>query len=235
VEFNFGLLGDAMPSDRGILYMKWGTGHDQVLQRSLASVKAYHPELPVQVVELPASANLLNKAEMFERSPFEETLFLDVDTVVLDRLDFGFEKAARFGIACCICECPWARRYGGLRGDMIEYNTGVLFFNRAMTRLFETWKTNNARVDSSILFKGPNGQLVRMPLNDQAGFAKAIDDLEICPYVLPLNWNFRPLWQRSFFGPIKIWHDYGELPNGIHEWNARQRGEQKVIEYTRLG
>jgi hypothetical protein len=215
--------------------MKWGTSHDQVLQRSLASLKAFHPELPVHVVELPETANLLDKAEMFDRSPFEETLFLDVDTVVLDRLDFGFAKAAQFGIACCICECPWARRYGGLRGDVVEYNTGVIFFNRWMTKLFEAWKTNAKKLDSSINFRGPNAQLVKMPFNDQGGFAQAIEELAICPYILPLNWNFRPKWHRGLFGPVKIWHDYGNVANGILEWNARQSGEQKVIDFTRLG
>jgi hypothetical protein len=187
------------------------------------------------VIELPESANLLNKAEMFHLSPFEETLFLDLDTVVLDRLDFGFAKAAQFGIACCICECPWARRYSGLSGEMIEYNTGVLFFNRWMSKLFEAWKANVNKLDSSILFKGPNGQMNKMPFNDQGGFAQAIEELAISPYILPLNWNFRPIWQKSFFGPIKIWHDYANVPNGIQEWNTRQRGEQKVIDFTRLG
>jgi hypothetical protein len=47
---------------------------------------------------------------MAAMTPFEETLFLDADTVPLGRLDFGFEQAQRFGLACCICEVPWARR-----------------------------------------------------------------------------------------------------------------------------
>jgi hypothetical protein len=74
---------------------------------------------------------------MMELSPFEETLYLDADTVVLDRLDFGFEQAARFGVACCICECPWARRYRGLpNDDGVEYSTGVLFSIAVRSRCF---------------------------------------------------------------------------------------------------
>src|SRR4029079_12054427 len=114
---------------RGILYVKWGP-NNSVLERSLRSVRAIHPELPVHVQELtgPPTPTLLDKARMMEWTPFEETVFLDVDTVVLDRLDFGFAMAAKHGLACCICECPWARRYGGISGDLVEYNTGVLFF-----------------------------------------------------------------------------------------------------------
>ncbi|MEJ0070814.1 MAG: hypothetical protein WDO24_21130 [Pseudomonadota bacterium] len=40
---------------------------------------------------------------MFEHSPFETTVYLDADTVVLGRLDYGFEMAERFGLACCHC------------------------------------------------------------------------------------------------------------------------------------
>src|SRR5436305_1913121 len=89
---------------RGILYVKWGP-NTPVLERSLRSVKALHPELPVYVKELtgPPAPTLLDKARMMEWTPFEETLFLDVDTVVLDRLDFGFEMAGKHGMACCIC------------------------------------------------------------------------------------------------------------------------------------
>jgi hypothetical protein len=56
--------------------------------------------------------SLLDKSAMFDISPFGETLYLDCDAQVMDRLDFGFSQAGRFGLACCICECPRARRYG---------------------------------------------------------------------------------------------------------------------------
>lgn len=51
----------------------------------------------------------------------------------------------------------------------------------------------------------------------QAGFARAVEDSGFLPYVLPLNWNYRPAWYHSFFGPIKIWHDYGDVPPAIEE------------------
>jgi hypothetical protein len=224
-----------MPAGRGVLYMKWGAKAEPLVQRSLASMRAIHPELAIHAVDLPQDASLLDKATMFDLSPFEETLFLDVDTVVLDRLDFGFERARQFGLACCICECPWARRYGSLSGDLVEYNTGVLFFTRQMKPLFDAWKNTVARLDSSITFLTAPNKLGRMPMNDQAGFAHAVAEMGISPYVLPLNWNLRPLWQKTFFGPIKIWHDYAPVPPGIAKWNERQNGEQKVIEFTRLG
>jgi len=136
--------GKAMPkSGRGVLYVVWGNKIEPILQRSIVSLKATHPELPVEIVRTSGAENeprsLLEKSRMFELSPFEETLYLDADTIILERLDFAFEKAREFSIACCICEAPWARRYAGLsnRGDMIEYNTGVLFFTER-AKLFLT-------------------------------------------------------------------------------------------------
>jgi hypothetical protein len=224
----------AMSQSRGVLYLQWGNQSPAFVQRSLASLRAMHPALPVHIHTLPSQSTLLNKPAMFELSPFEETLFLDADTIVLDHLDFGFEQAQRFGLACCICECPWARRFGGLSGELIEYNTGVLFFTRAAKPLFDAWKYWSAHLDSSIRFHDLAGQLQTMPVNDQGGFAKAIAETGFNPRVLPLNWNFRPTWQHSFFGPIKIWHDYSDPPADLYRLTAQQSGQQKVIDFYRL-
>lgn len=207
-------------SGRGVLYMVWGSEIEATLQRSIASVKTIHPELPVEVVRLSADPNslesLLEKAAMFDRSPFAETVFLDADTVVLDRLDFAFGKAQRFGLACVISEYPWARRYRGLasHGDLIEYNTGVLFFTAGAKSLFEWWARLAPQVDSSALF-AKDGKPAVMPCNDQASFAAAIDQANFSPFVLPHNWNFRYPIHRSFVGPIKIWHSYWPVPSDL--------------------
>ena len=192
-------------SQRGVVYMVWGREVDRPLARSIASVKAIHPELPIHVERIAddpvASRNLLKKAGLLDVSPFESTLFLDADTVVLGRLDHAFERAERHGLACAICECPWARRYASIAGDLVEYNTGVIFFTARARAVFEAWK-RLVHIDSSIKLSPTDRQMV-MPFNDQAAFAKAIDETAFVPYVLPLNWNFRPKWHLAFFGPIK--------------------------------
>ncbi len=235
---------------RGVLYLHWGSDRT-ALDRSTASLKTHHPELPVHVETLPATATLLDKASMFDRSPFEETCFLDHDTVVLGRLDFGFAQARRHGLACCICENPWARRYGGLsdRQNLVEYNTGVIFwvknhYAKPPDFVFHEWSTQARKLDSSILFYaplpassagGPRPALCRMPYNDQAAFALAIDRWEHAPAVLPLNWNFRPAWHRSWWGPIVIWHDYSEPPAEVLAFTTQQQRPGTVVEYRTLG
>ena len=216
---------------RGVIYIYWGGKYEAELQRSIDSVKRHHPELPIETIKLADNATLLDKATMMDKSPFESTVFLDTDTVILGRLDFGFEKAEKFGLACCICECPWARRFAGLSGDTIEYNTGVLFFTRQAKPVFDGWKANAATVDSVIrmIMHGRIGVLPGM--DDQAGFAKAIEDTGCNPFILPLNWNLRPRWHKTFFGPIRIWHDHADVPDWLRLWNERQWQEQSIIGY----
>ena len=210
---------------RGVLYMVWGDRVVPYLERSLASVREWHPELPIHIERLEAGVDpvkaLLRKARMLDISPFEETVFLDADTVVLGRLDFGFDRARQFHLACTINGCPWARRYGDPRlgGDLIEYSTGVLFFTRAARPVFDAWAACVDKVDSSIEWQEPDGRPGRTPFADQAGFAKAVEDTRFCPFVLPLNWNYSAWWFRAFYGPIRIWHDYAEVPDFLRQQN----------------
>jgi hypothetical protein len=229
-------MGLSAMAQRGVLYMVWGDKIAPYLERSMASLREWHPELPIHVETLqpgddPVQALLL-KARMLDVSPFEETLFLDADTVVLGRLDFGFERAVRFGLACAINECPWARRFTdpNLSGDLIEYNTGVLFFTPAARPVFEAWKACVGAVDSSVEWE-ERGKLLRMSHADQAGFAKAIEDTGTCPFVLPLNWNYRPWFHRAFFGPIRVWHDYGEVPDFVRQENRTYLDPQTRIRF----
>jgi hypothetical protein len=227
---------------RGVLYIVWpGEGPTQaMLDRSIASLKRVHPELPVHIANLPDGSTLLDKARMYDLSPFDQTLFLDADTVVLERLDYGFERAEQFGLACCICECPWARRYKGFGADAIEYNTGVLFFDReyeghkgyTVGGVFDEWKSHHD-IDSSSQFMGADG-VKAQTVNDQAGFALAIEQTGFNPFVLPPNWNFRHRWQKTVFGPVKIWHDYDDVPEAVVRWNAQQSRPGAVIQCGRV-
>jgi hypothetical protein len=226
-----------MSGKRGIIYVVWGNRADGVLERSIASVKRFYPCLPIEVFRVEGDPDscetLIRKTGMMAMTPFEQTLFLDADTVVMDTLDFGFEKAARFGLACSICECPWAARYAGLGGDTVEYNTGVLFFTRAAEPVFRAWADLAPKLDSSMRLI-QNGEQVEMPYNDQASFAKAVEQTGFVPFVLPHNWNFRPQWHRSFFGRIKIWHDYMDPPSSLFAMNDYYRQKGSIIQYHRL-
>jgi hypothetical protein len=216
---------------RGIIWMVWGSNErvGAVLPRSRASAAKWHPELPQCVLRMPEGSDLRCKSRMCELSPYDETLYLDADTIVLGKLDFGFDKARRHGIAISVCVSPWARRFAGLRkrGDIVEYDTGVVFFDKHHSaRVFDSWKAANG-IDSESYFHAADG-VARMPVNDQCGFAHAVDDCAFNPFVLPLNWNLHPRWQKTLFGPLKVWHDYGNPPPAIDQWNEQQGAEDAV-------
>jgi hypothetical protein len=71
-------------------------------------------------------------------------------------------------------------------------------------------------------------------VNDQAGFALAIQQTGFNPWVLPTNWNFRHRWQKTVFGPIKVWHDYDDVPESILRWNEQQSRPDAVIQCGRV-
>jgi hypothetical protein len=214
---------------RGVLYIVWGDKADGVLQRSIASLRKWHPELPHEVVRIPVAdpyEGLLEKSRMLALSPYDETLFLDADTVVLGRLDTGFEKAARFGLACCICECSWARRYTGLRdrADLIEYNTGVLFFTAGAAPVFTRWQQVVRRIDSSVAFVR-DGKRSMMPHNDQAAFAEANRGLG--------DVAFRPAAKLEFPGAVSyvVLRAAEDLAR-LHRRGAVGRNPQRVLRPT---
>jgi hypothetical protein len=141
---------------RGIISIYWGDTAKLPIDRLKASVNKFHPELPHEIIKVDAPSgdpsSLNQKAAMLDLSPFDETLFLDLDTVVLGGLDFGFQKAQQFGLALAICEAPWGRRYPKIfTGDEIEYNTVVIFFTKAAKVVFDKWRELATSIDSSIL------------------------------------------------------------------------------------
>jgi hypothetical protein len=220
---------------RGALFICWKGYIDPTgaLDRSIASLKRWHPELECHVEWLMHSADLRCKSRMFDLSPFDETLFLDVDTVVLGNLDYGFTQANKHGMALCINANPWARRYDSMQndGDVIEYNTGVMWFNKRDQRVadvFTKWKELK-EMDSSSSFQGSDG-VCRMLINDQCSFSAAVAATDFNPFILPVNWNLQPKWQRTVFGPVKVWHTYAPPPQpNMEKWNAEQSKPGDVI------
>ncbi|MCE9619218.1 MAG: hypothetical protein K8R92_04850 [Planctomycetes bacterium] len=224
---------------RGILSIYWGDESKLPVERLKTSVRKFHPELPHEIIKIDAPAgddsSLVRKAAMFDLSPFDETLYLDIDTVVQGNLNFGFEKAAIFGMAIALNECPWARRYHRIfEGDQIEYNTGVIFFTKKAAPVFSKWRELAPVTDSSLMVVR-DGKPHMMKANDQGSFALAIEQTGFNPFVLPMNWNFRPMWHKSFFGPIKIWHDASPVPPIIERINSDNSMKGAVIQYFQAG
>jgi hypothetical protein len=183
----------------GILYVVWGKVMGEELARARAS--AERTGYPVHIARLDEGPTfaLARKARMDELSPFDLTLFLDSDTVVVDSdLFFGFEKARLHGLALTLSPACYARRHGVLKGDEVEYQTGAIFFSKApkVREVFKLWR-----------------ELAPRHRNDQASLAEAVAALNFNPFVLPKNWNYRADPDLvDLFGPMKIWHSRAAVP-----------------------
>lgn len=217
-------------------YIVWGD-QEELLNRSVTSVRLHHPDLPIHVERIPGEHShemLMNQTRMARISPFRTTLYLDTDTIVLGNLGYGFEMAERFGIALCINECPWARRYTGLKdaGDLVEYNVGVVFFTAAAGAIFRRWEFLTNTLDSECRH-GDKWQYV-MAYNPQASFANAMVETRSNPYVLPVNWNFRPQWHKSYMGPLKIYHQVEDMPQEWVEANEQQSKEKCSVNFLNI-
>ena len=185
-------------SKRGAIYVYWGDRIEPELKRSIASIEQLN--YAYKAFRLEDYSNLNDKSKMFDLSPYETSLYLDTDTVVLQDLEFGFEMAERHGMAVCLAPFYCASRWG--IEDIPEYNTGVIFFKKtaAVKSVFDRWQ-----------------QIAHHYPNDQAGFAKAIYDLGFNPFVLPMNYNYRYDYHRGLFlcGKIKVWHSREAIPDEV--------------------
>lgn len=217
----------------GILYIVWGSKVDRYVDRSISSVKLHHPELPIHVhrVESPdAGRELISKSRMASITPFKVTLYLDADTIVMGNLAYGFKQAQRFGLACSISECPWLRRYGqSEESELVEYNTGVLFYTSSAALVFSTWEQLARSTPASSRWTTMDDVPRGLTYDDQASFARAVNACSFNPFILPLNYNLRPDFFRSAFAPVKIWHDYRDPPSGLAEMSlACEHGKRPV-------
>jgi hypothetical protein len=222
---------------RGVLFMSWepeAAGERALLERALASLRQVHPELPHHVAALPGGTPRLDKPGLLARSPFETSLYLDSDAVVLGRLDFGFEMAERYGLACCLGDNPWQRRYLGLPGDAVDYDAGVLFFDGRAAPVLEAWGRLAPLVDLPVS-QVVDGKAEQAPCDDRLGFTRALELCGTVPFVLPLNWNLQPRWQRSFFGPVKLWRSSAPVPETLLAFNRYYESPDAIMQFHELG
>jgi lipopolysaccharide biosynthesis glycosyltransferase len=192
---------------RGILYYMWGNDPKQkkLLERSIESAKKFGYDYDV-VWDNSEYKGFRKRIDLYYKSSFDTTLYLDADTVIMDNIDYGFEMAEKYGLACCIA--PASSAYDALKQhkndlitkmpvDLPQYNCGVLFFSerKRAEMIFEYW---------SILLT----KYIESSENDQPYLAYAMHDLNFHPYVLPKNWNYRPhlRYTGALHGNVKILH-----------------------------
>jgi len=201
-----------MPQDttaptRGIVYVAWGTAHVDVARRSAASVARSNPGLKTAIwckegddtsgfdMAFVVPEGLKRpKVNLLGQSPFDETLFLDNDTLVRADLASVFallEKYELCGAQVILWHRPRHLRKVALDlpDAFPEINTGVLLYRKtpATLALFDAWAERFA----------VSGQKI-----DQPSFREVLWQSDVKFYILPPQFN-----KRVFEASEMIWSD----------------------------
>lgn len=148
--------------DRGILYIATGKNFTRELLLSAESVKKHNPGIHISAfVDYPIESEFVDqfyqidakhirpKVDFIEQTPYEETIFLDTDTIIDYNIMDMFDLLDNFdlGITHCIARkrkkySELIPEYGKIPYSFSECNTGVFVFkkNEKTLKLFSDWK-----------------------------------------------------------------------------------------------
>lgn len=163
------------------------------------------------------SGGLIRKSELIDHLPsdYEVYLLLDSDTLVLEDIRFGFEKARKHGIAMAPCHHYALDHFWNFNEVMqqekhplsgqLQYNTGVIFFSLTpeVKQVMEMWR------DLSLTHR-------HIINNDQPFFTLALEKLGFNPYTLPITYNYRGSGD-PISGKVRIWHSHLKMPGNIND------------------
>lgn len=206
-----------------MVYVAFGAPYLSMALFSMVSLRVTNPDLPVCIVtnvakrapdhlpwwrpgdvwkflELGTDQNRSAKLRIYELSPFEETLFLDCDTLVLGDVSPLQHYLAHFDILMKYVYAPVKRKRVPLLGGRFRYsehghfNSGVIGFRRGplVAEFFATWQQR---------FEAMGNRL------DQPSLVEAwfLSSAKVLP--LPPFWNNGDSWfQPKARNEIIIWH-----------------------------
>jgi hypothetical protein len=208
----------------GVIYLAFGAPYLAMALTSMASLRVFNPNAPVCVVtnvcrrppnlwssvqnfdwtfvDEVTSNNRIIKTNMYQYSPFEKTLYLDCDTLILSDISqilFFLEHfdlvLKHYGLSEVDSETKQMLFDGTVRfGDIGHFNSGVLGFRRGakVERFFDYW----------------NGLYRRYGKRDQPSLVEALylSDVRLLP--LPRRWNEGDLTfsDRRRRNETAIWH-----------------------------
>ena len=152
----------------------------------------------------------LDRIGCMERSPFDETIYLDDDCSVLEPIGELFDLLSVYEMA--------AAHAPGYRGApdpevpacFFELNFAVFPYRRSavMSRFFRTWAETYRAWYHRPPFPYANA-------HDQPSFRRTVWTLGIPIYVLGPEYNWRPAFPSFLVGKAKILHGYNDDPDRI--------------------
>jgi hypothetical protein len=214
---------------RGILFSAAGTSYVAAALAAAERSRAHNPvphvifcsEVPTSPISdaaielfVPSPHPHADKIAAMLRSPFEETIYLDVDCAVVGQITELFDLLARYDLAGA--HAPGYR--GALDPDVpaafYEINTGVLVYkrNERVRRVLTRWRETYLAWVAAPPFPGADGLVLGQ---DQPAFRRCLWHSDLAVYVLGPEYNWRPIQPSFLCGPARIIHAFRDDYDGI--------------------
>lgn len=229
---------------RGILYIVFGKAFTKEALFSAESVKKNSPNIPicmltdrvaeaqenpyVDIVAKIKPSHVRAKVDYIAMSPFEETIYLDSDTCVVEDISDMFDMLQKYDI-CAIHDFARKRKK---YGDLIpEYNKIPYGFSEVNGGVF-AYKKNNQTSDFFNLWKDKFYEYFRITSGwDQISLRIALWNSNISLGILPIEYNVRGKDNRNKVSLPHIKKDLGEkhmTPRILHMHAAKNDEPGKV-------
>ena len=149
-----------------------------------------------------------DRIDCLRDSPFEETIYLDVDCAVLEPIVELFDLLSVYEIAAAHAPGYRSMPDAEVPAAFFELNLGVLVYRRSerIAGLFDLWRSLYRAWYRTRPFKYEGSQ---------PPFRHAIWKLGIPIYVLGPEYNWRPVFPSFLVGRPKILHGYHDHPEAI--------------------
>lgn len=215
----------------GFLYIAINKTSYPYTARSISKLKYYHPEAKIAVVadypvddknvdvviNVPSKINIEGLRDrpaypdqgffgkvfyIYEKSPWENTIFFDNDTWITERVDSLFEileHGYHIAIAHDIGMDGNTPLHAGTPKWLTAFNTGVIAFRKCQEseKLFLDWWKRMVEMESA--------------WGDQPAFLNAIyHNQSIKTVVLPPEYNYRWIFLNRAYGKVIVFHGRAE-------------------------
>ena len=204
-------------SAKGVLYIGFGDNFVKEMLFSAESVKKHNPDLHITAfVDRPIESEFVDtyrlikvnhlrpKVDYIAFTPYEQTVFLDTDTIVNHDLQEMFDLLNKYEFAICH---DMARKrenvsalipeYSEIPYSFSEVNPGVMVFSKtkSVVSFFENWK--------KLFYKHFNSWPYEQPT-----FRVALWQSDMQFYIMPIEYNVRD--ERVREKAIKMHKEFGE-------------------------
>lgn len=211
-----------MKTQQGILYVVTGERYIREAMESARSARKCMPELPLAIfcddeslvereyfthvatLENP-EYSFFDRIRAMNDSPFEKTLFLDSDTVVIEPCLEIFDLLERFDIAAAHAPVRVIHQLDACPECFPEFNCGVIAYRNSaeVRQVLSRWES---------LYRS-QGELEKAPLHDQPAFRQVLYESSLRLTMLPPEYNLRTIFPYFAGGLAKVKILHGRDPS----------------------